>query len=161
MPLVCLPQDVLAHSAAGERSKVDEEFAAVGGAHDGFWSQIAVGVRRATRDEYVVAGAGDDHRLTEAHPVLACDNNERLLVPGVDMITNPGLSGRVVSFDDPVARVAFWLVIELQPAAPRRPEPQAVACRTTTGFRVTSVPTRRIVLSRSQPSSPPSGANQA
>ncbi len=134
MPLVDLRQDVLVHSAAGEGSKLDEEFDPVCGAHDvddlgRFWSRVAVGVRRTTRDEHVVAGAGGDQFVSQAHPVLAGNNREGLLVPGVDIVTNAGLPGRVVAFHDRVAGVAFWLIKELQSAAPRGPKLHAAGGR--------------------------------
>jgi len=102
MPSVYLRQDVLFHGAAGDGSYLDEEFDPVGGAHDvdhlgRFWAQVAVGVRRTTWDEDVVAHAGDDDFVTEAHPVLAFNNKEGLLVPGVEMVTDAGLTGRVAA----------------------------------------------------------------
>jgi len=67
-------------------------------------------VRSAARDEDVVARAGDGHFVTEAHLVLALQNEEGLLVAGVDVIPNARLAGWVAALDEGVARVApGWL----------------------------------------------------
>ena len=96
-------------------SAPSEEFDPVGGAHDVEHpgrpgSNVAVAVRSAARDEDVVARAGDGHFVTEAHLVLALQNEEGLLVAGVDVIPNARLAGWVAALDEGVARVApGWL----------------------------------------------------
>jgi hypothetical protein len=89
------------------------------------WTGVSIGVGCAAGDEGVVTSGYHHDIVADAYFVLSLKHQKRLLVSGVDVISDARFANRVSSLDEGVAAVVTLLVEDLQPRPPRRAQRSA------------------------------------